>query len=228
MGRKPKYTIEQKVKASEEYLSGSKSAIKIADELNMGKYGRSQIRVWAKLYKVNGSSIFDNSNGNHSYSKEFKEKVVKEYLDGKGSLLDLAAKYDIPERSTISLWIKKYNNHIELKDYNPKTEVYMAKTLKATKEEKIEIVKYCLDHDRDIKGTAEHYGGQYAQIRQWVIKYEEHGEDGLIDRRGKRKSKEQLTDLEKANRRIKLLEKENERQRRTIEILKKASEVERW
>ena len=104
----------------------------------------------------------------------------------------------------------------------------MAKTLKATKEEKIEIVKYCLDHDRDIKGTAEHYGGQYAQIRQWVIKYEEHGEDGLIDRRGKRKSKEQLTDLEKANRRIKLLEKENERQRRTIEILKKASEVERW
>ena len=228
MGRKAKYTVEQKVKACEEYLSGKKSAKKIACELGMGKKGRCRIHEWANLYKLNGPSIFDSSSGNHSYSKEFKEKVVKEYLDGKGSLLDLSAKYGIPNSSTIHCWIKKYNNHIELKDYVPKPEVYMADTLKATKEEKLEIVKYCLEHDRDIKGTAEYYGGQYAQIRQWVIKYENDGEDGLIDRRGKRKTEEQLTDLEKANRKIKLLEKENERQRRTIEILKKASEIERW
>ena len=228
MGRKAKYTVKQKVKACKDYISGKKSAIKIAAELHMSKCGRHQIILWAKLYKENGVSIFNNSNGNHSYSKEFKEKVVKEYLDGKGSTVDLASKYGIPKPYTIMCWVKKYNNHIELKDYSPSPEVYMTDTLKATKEEKLEIVKYCLDHDRDIKETAKHYGGQYAQIRQWVIKYEKDGEDGLVDRRGRRKEEEELTELEKANRKIKLLEKENDEQRKTIEILKKAESIERW
>ena len=228
MGRKLKYTVKQKVKACKDYISGKKSATKIADELHMGKYGDVRIREWARLYKANGATIFDNSGGNHSYSKEFKEKVVKEYIDGKGSATDLAAKYGIPKPGTIMCWVKKYNNHIELKDYSPSPEVYMAGTLKATKQEKIQIVKYCLEHGRDIKETAKHYGGQYAQIRQWVIKYEKDGVDGLVDRRGKRKHEEELSDLEKANRKIRLLEKENDKQRKTIEILKKAESIERW
>ena len=228
MGRKSKYTVEQKVKACTDYISGKKSATKIADELCMGKSGDDHIRGWARLYKTNGASVFDNSKGNHSYFKEFKERVVKEYLDGKGSTIDLASKYGIPEPNTIMCWVKKYNNHIELKDYSPSPEVYMADTLKATKKEKLEIVKYCLEHKRDIKGTARHYGGQYAQIRQWVIKYEKDGEDGLDDRRGRQKKEEELTELEKANRKIKLLEKENDEQRKTIEILKKAESIERW
>ena len=228
MGRKAKYTVKQKVKACKDYLSGKKSALKIATELHMGKCGDDLIRQWTKIYKTNGATIFDNSKGNHSYSKEFKEKVVKEYLDGKGSIVDLSSKFGVPKPSTISHWVKKYNNHIELKDYFPSPEVYMADTLKATKEKKLEIVKYCLEHNRDIKETAKYYGGQYAQVRQWVVKYEKDGEDGLVDRRGKRKHEDELTDLEKANRKIKFLEKENDEQKKTIEILKKAESIERW
>ena len=227
MGRKTKYTVGQKVKACEDYMNGSKSARQIAGELQMGKRGRALVMEWARLYKINGSSIFENSKGNHSYTREFKENVVKAYLEGKGSIVDLAAEYGIPKPYTISGWVKKYNEHIELKDYDPAPEVYMADTLKTTKEERIEIVKYCLEHNRDIKGTAAHFGGQYAQIRQWVIKYETRGEDGLDDRRGKRKPEEELSELEKANRRIKLLEKQNEEQRKTIELLKKLEALER-
>ena len=42
----------------------------------------------------------------------------------------------------------------------------MADTLKVNKEKKIEIIQYCMDHDHDYKdkGTAEFYGGNYAQI----------------------------------------------------------------
>ncbi len=77
-------------------------------------------------------------------------------------------------------------------------------SLKVNKEKKMEIVQYCIDHDHDdhdhdYKGTAEFYGGNYAQIYNWVKKYESKGEDGLEDRRGKRKPEEQLTDLEKPN-----------------------------
>ena len=54
MGRKAKYTFEQKLKAAQDYLSGKKSAADIAFELDMGKHGRGRIRQWSKLYKANG------------------------------------------------------------------------------------------------------------------------------------------------------------------------------
>lgn len=41
MGRKSKYTAEQKIKASQDYLNGTKSAIQIAIQLNMGKNGQN-------------------------------------------------------------------------------------------------------------------------------------------------------------------------------------------
>ena len=104
----------------------------------------------------------------------------------------------------------------------------MAEKLKTTLEERIEIVKYCLEHNRDIKGTAAHYGCKYAQLYQWVIKYEKSGEEGLIDKRGKRKNEEELSELEKAKRRIAQLERQNKELKDSYEILKKAEMRERW
>lgn len=221
MGRKAKYTKQQKVQACEDYLSGRKTAIQISVELNMGKRGDDRVRKWAKNYRANGHVIFDNKSTNNRYSKDFKEMIVKEYLDGLGSSCDLSAKYGILKDDTVLNWVKKYNSHRELRDYDPKPEVYMADTLKVGKEKKIEIIKYCIGHDHDYKGTAAFYGGNYAQIYSWVKKYESKGEEGLEDRRGKRKSEEQLTDLEKAQRRIAELERINRRQEMELELLKK-------
>ncbi|OUQ80755.1 hypothetical protein B5E48_05070 [Massilimicrobiota sp. An105] len=193
----------------------------------MSKNGSDIVLNWVKSYRANGHSIFDNKSTNNKYSKEFKEMVVQEYLQGLGSTYDLAVKYGIPEHSTVLNWINKYNSHRELKDYIPKPEVYMANTLKVSREKKIEIVKYCIDHNHDYKGTAEFYGGNYAQIYNWVKKYESKGGGGLEDRRGKRKSREQLTDLEKAQQRIAELERINRRQEMGLELLKKDEAFER-
>ena len=228
MGRKAKYSTEQKIQACIDYLSGQKSAAQIAHELNMGKCGDAMVRRWIRTYSRHGANSFETKESNASYTKEFKEKVVKEYLNGEGSLLDLTVKYKLSSHETLRKWIIKYNSHIELKDYDPKPEIYMAEKLKTTLDERIEIVKYCLDHNRDIKGTAAHYGCNYAQLRQWVIKYEELGEEGLIDKRGKRKKEEELSELEKANRRIAQLERQNKELKDRYEILKKAEERERW
>ena len=46
----------------------------------------------------------------------------------------------------------------------------MADTLKVSKEKKIEMIKYCINHNHDYKDTAEFYGGNYAQIYNWVKK----------------------------------------------------------
>jgi transposase-like protein len=228
MSRKSSYTVEEKIKACNDYLSCLQSASKIAIELNMGKHGQGIVRGWAKKYKAYGASVFINKPRNNYYSKEFKERVVKEYLNCSSSPNELIVKYNIPSRTTLVRWIKMYNNHIEFKDYDPKSEVYMIDTLKTTFKERIEIVKYCLAHDRDIKGTAAKYGCNYAQLYQWVRKYEAKGEIALIDKRGRCKQENELTDVEKAERKISQLEREKEEYRKKYELLKKAEELERW
>ncbi len=228
MGRKAKYTADQKVQACVDFLSGKKSASEIARELDMGKQGHIRIRLWSRKYQAYGSSVFEETHHNKSYTKEFKEKVVQEYLSGKGSLYDLSVKYAIPSPKTLSRWISRYNDHIELKDYDPKSEVYMAERGKTSYEERLEIVNYCLDHDKDIRNTASLYKCSYSQVYSWVRKYEKDGEEALIDRRGKHKKEEELSDLEKAQRKIAQLEKEKEEFRKKYELLKKAEKLERW
>ncbi|MCY9373843.1 IS3 family transposase [Bacillus sp. T17B1] len=56
---------------------------------------------------------------------------------------------------------------------------------------------------------------------QWVKKYEEGGEEALKDKRGKRKTDEELTPQEEAQRKNKRLERENERLRAEVAFLKK-------
>ena len=227
MGRKAKYTFEQKLKACEDYLSGHKSASVIAEELSMEKRGKAMVRRWAKMYQANGPDILKETAVNSSYSKEFKTKVVEEYLSGAGSLSDLSAKYRIRSKEQLRNWVSRYNSHRELRDYDPRPEVYMATRKKTTIEERKEIVLYCLDHQLDYKGTALKYGCSYSQVYQWVRNYKGNGEEGLKDKRGIRKKEEELSELEKAQRRIKQLEYELLMKERENELLKKVDEFER-
>ena len=81
-------------------------------------------------------------------------KVVEEYVRGDGSSIDLGIKYDISS-GLLRKWIRMYNANRELKDYNPKQEVYMAEARrKTTLEERKEIVDYCINHNRNYKNTA--------------------------------------------------------------------------
>ena len=153
MGRKSKFTSKQKIEACEKYIKGQGSLCSISDELGITC---QSFRRWLLIYKNNGKDCFEESNTNNSYSSEFKMKVIKEYLNGKGSFVDIAAKYNIADSMVIS-WVNKYNNGEEIKDYNPKSEVYSMKSRKTTLEERIEIVKYALDNNNDYKGAADKF-----------------------------------------------------------------------
>lgn len=227
MGRKAKYTFEQKLKAAEEYISGQKSAKEISAELSMGKHGKVRVREWANQYRENGPDILQEKRTNAAYSKEFKTQVVEEYLSGSISINNLAAKYGIRSATQINNWISKYNSYEELRDYDPHPEVYMAKKRKTTLEERIEIVQYCIDHQKNYKETALKYDCSYPQVYQWVRNYEANGADGLNDNRGRRKQEEELSETEKLQRRIKQLEHELLMKERENELLKKVDEFER-
>ena len=227
MGRKAKYTLEQKLQAVLDYQSGKKPAAEIALELDMGKNGACRIRRWSNLYKANGPEALSPRERNASYSKEFKEMVVQDYVQNGLSLNDLATKYNIPSKTVIIQWIKRYNNHIEQRNYHPHPEVYMAERKKTTEEERMEIVQYCIKHDRNYKETAAKYGCSYSQVYSWVRKYDRQGTDGLNDNRGHRKAEEDLTDKEKLEREIKRLKEELRRKEIEVKFLKKLSELGR-
>ena len=89
-----------------------------------------------------------------------------------------------------------YNANRELKDYNPKQEVYMAEARrKTTLEERKEIVDYCINHNRNYKDTAVKFDVSYSQVYSWVKKYDSDGVDGLTERRGHHKTDGEVDEL---------------------------------
>ena len=229
MGRKLKVSYEDKIKACEDYLSGTASAREIAERLNLRPTGEREVQRWAVRYRENGPKSLLPKLKNSSYTKEFKTNAVEEYLSGNGSIDDICNKYQIPSRSTLRKWIAKYNDLKELEDYKPRPEVYtkMAYRKKTTQEEREEIVSYCIEHNKDYKGTAAHYDVSYSQVYGWVQKYLEKGTDGLSDKRGKRKDESELTEVEKLRRQNKILEARVRELEMESVLLKKVEEIER-
>ena len=222
MGRKSKFTPMKKIEACEKYLNEHGSLRSISNELGIT---HELFRRWLLKYKNNGKDCFEETNTNNSYSSEFKMIVIKEYLEGKGSSTDIAAKYNITYSMVIS-WVNKYNNGEEIKDYDPKSEVYSMKSRKTTLEERIEIVKYALDNNNDYKGAADKFLVPYANVYNWVRMYNEQGKEGLKFHRGRsRNFNTELTELEKKDLEIAKLKLELEKHKRTEEILKKNLEI---
>ena len=98
----------------------------------------------------------------------------------------------------------------------------MKKARQTTLEERIEIVQYCLDHDRNYGEAAIRYECSYQQVRNWVIKYDAMGKSGLEDRRGHRAGTEpSRTPEEELRDRIAQLERQNRDLRMENDLLKK-------
>lgn len=224
MGRKPKISAEEKVYICEQYLNG-KSSMSLSQAYGINN---CTVHQWIHQYQKYGAIGFQIKSRNKKYTKEFKQEVVEAYLRGEGSAEQLSLKYNIPSYSTLLNWIVKYNNLEILKDYDPKPEVYMKeRKRKTTHGERIGIVKHCLSHNQNYKETAEMFNVSYSQVYQWTKKYLDSGDEGLTDKRGKRKEETQLSETEILQRRVKILERKLKEKEMENELLKKVQEIER-
>ena len=227
MGRKAKYNKEMKLEIVKRYKNGE-SPSSLANEYEVNGTGaKAQIRRWVKKYESFGERAFDSKDRNTSYSKEFKIIAIKEYLDGANSIENIANKYKISTCELLRKWIMKYNSHIEITDYDPKPEVYMANSRKTTDKERLEIVMFCLEHDKNYKEAAIKFGVNYSQVYSWVKRYKENGEEGLLDRRGQKKLESEMTEEEKLKYQLKKSEAKNAYLEMEIRALKKLEEIER-
>ncbi|WP_167958903.1 helix-turn-helix domain-containing protein [Anaerosporobacter faecicola] len=225
-----KYTTEIRLAACKEYFDGKLSRREICQKygIHFSESKRTSILdEWIIRYQELGANAFIKPNGNRTYYSEEKIRIVEEYLEGKGSLQSIAAKYGIPSKEALRKWVLMYNANRLLKDYDPKREVYMAEARrKTTIEERKKIVEYCLSHNRDYKGTASLFDVSYSQVYSWVKKYDATGEDGLVDKRGHHKSNDEVDELERLRRENKRLKRQLEENDMLVQLLKKVKEFE--
>ena len=160
------------------------------------------------------------------YCAEFKLLAVQEYLAGKGSLRKICREYGIPDYKMLRQWISCYNGHKDFKERSgAKGEIYMTKGRKTTQEERAQIVAFCIEHGKDYALTVETYQVSYQQIYSWVRKYEATGVDGLVDRRGKAKPEDELTEAERLRQENKILQAKLKDKEMEIALLKKLREL---
>lgn len=224
MSRRKRFTPYEKEQACLDYINGNRSRSEICNFLHIST---RTIQDWATIYKKHGILGLSKKTKNRSYSKEFKMELVKKYISGEASSVDLAHQYDISS-GLLRNWIRRYNANIELKDYNPKQEVYMAKARrKTTIDERKEIVNYCIEHNRNYKETAALYNVSYSQVYSWVKKYDSDGDEGLIDKRGRHKLDDEVDELERLRRENVRLKRQLEEKDMAVELLKKVKEFGR-
>ena len=225
MGRKEKILPSIKIQVVEDYLNGRISIIKKAVELGVST---TSIRRWINKYKSLGPQGLITSTKNTIYENDIKLKAIKDYLTGVGSTYDICMRYNISSTSVLDKWIKKYNSgHKIFNSRKNKGDKIMTNGRKTTYQERIEIVSFCIANANDYNLTANKYNVSYQQVYTWVKKYSENGFNALVDRRGKNKSFEELSESEKFSAQLKLLEAENRRLKMENDFLKKLEEIER-
>ena len=162
----------------------------------------------------------------NKYNAELKLQAVQDYLAGKGRLRKICKKYGIPDHKMLRQWISCYNGH---KDFRRRTgakgEIYMTKGRKTTQEERAQIVAFCIEHGKDYALTMETYQVSYQQVYSWVRKYEASGVNGLVDRRGKSKPVDELSETDRLRQENRMLQAMLKDKDMEIALLKKLREL---
>lgn len=218
-----KGTQKQRVALVEKYLHDEISLCGAAKE---AKVATHTFANWVCLYEQGGASALKPIRKYQHHSRIEKLHAVWDYLEGKGSLREIAQKYQLRSKSVLERWLKVYHKE---GDFKPdKGEDSMNKDRKTTQEERYQIVQDCLKQGMDYHGMAAKYQVSYQKIYQWVKKYQEMGYAGLEDRRGKRKRNlSARTPEEKMQIEIAQLKRHNEYLRMERDLLKKIQEYER-
>jgi transposase-like protein len=219
-----KVTSEERIEAAKAYIEGKNSQSEAARRLGVDE---RSVRRWVNQYTYGGPLAFKEKERNNEYSPDLKMKAVKEYLAGAGSLERIAVKYGLRSDRQLRKWIKVYNSGRDF-EHRMSGGSRMKQGRETTQEERIAIVKDCLENGRNYGETAVRYNVSYQQVYTWVKKFSELGEAGLEDRRGKRMAnQEPRSELEELKIRMAQLEHENYMLRMERDLLKKVKEMER-
>ena len=224
MSHRVKISGPEKIAAIEKYLRGEDSLNHIATQL--GVHNKT-VQQWFNKYQSLGPGSLLSTSKNTAYSAELKMAAVNDYLAGAGSYMAICKKYGIKSTAQLQKWVLKYNSHEKLKSSGTGGTLIMTKGRATTYDERVEIVKYCIEHQNNYAKTAQKFQVSYQQVYTWTSKYLKDGVGALQDKRGKRKSEDEMSEVEKLRAENKLLQADNRRKQMEIDFLKKLEEIER-
>lgn len=220
---KKNYSPEEKIKIVNKVLERHQSISSVALSYSIDS---STLDGWIRNYRCMGSEAFNKKGWTKRTSNE-KESAVLDYLNGQGSLRDVCKKHKISDTKTLRKWILKYNGHEKLKASTTGGKTIMTRGRKTTFEERVEIVQYCIASNHNYAETSEKYQVSYQQARNYTVKYESGGVEALQDNRGKKKSENEMSELEQLRAENRILKAEKERAEMEVSFLKKLEEIER-
>ena len=224
MDKREKHSPEEKIAAVKSWMNNEIGIKEIARRF---KTTDGRINEWISQYKENGVSAFIHQKNNNTYSEETKIRAVEDYLDGNGTLIEIAAKYGLRSATQLRQWIKVYNSGRGFRK-GMSGGSRMKEARPTTVDERIRIAKDCIANGGNYGETALKFNVSYQQVYQWVKKFKEKGDAGLEDRRGKRlkdqipRTREEELEIEIAKLKHELYMTQMER-----DLLKKLDEIER-
>ena len=222
MPHKGKIPVEEKIRLIDGYLNGK---IGYTEATKIAGINNKTWRRWISRYKTEGPQGLQPADRNRIYPAELKAQAVSDYLNGIGSLKDICEKHGIRSAYQIQCWIKVYNRHEEFKTLTGGSR--MTKGRQTTKEERLAIAEECMAGRNNYGEIALKYNVSYQQVYTWVKRMQEHGQDGLDDRRGHRTPpQEPLTGEERLRQENEQLKRTNYRLQMEIDFIKKLKEVE--
>ena len=221
---KHKYTYEEKVRIVQEYESKTYGFNELCRIYGMAA---TALKDWIRLYETFGFEGLKTRSTITHYTKETKEAAVREYLEHKITIKEVLKKYQIRSYTQLRKWIKKYNGHEALREFETGGHRIMTDGRKTTYDERVEIVQYCIAHGHNYAETAQRYKVSYQQAYSYTKKYEAGGVEALVDRRGKPKPEEKMTELDRLRAENRILKAEKERAQAELSFLKKLEKIER-
>ena len=214
MSERKKQKPEEKVKIVKRYLAGEVSMSEAVTEAGVNW---KTLQKWVMQYEAEGAAAFLPGRREHIYSPELKLQA------------EFSKKYGLRDRRQLRNWLKVYHAQ---GDFNSRKNSgggsCMRQGRDTTQEERIQIVKDCLASGKKYGEMALKYKVSYQQVRTWTLRFEEMGEAGLEDRRGKRKKDQKpRTELEKAQIEIEQLKHKLYLAEMERDLLKKLDEIVR-
>ena len=147
MKKRKRLSFKEKLKACEMYDRGDGSYESVASTFGISISG---LELLYFKYKNFGPESLKMQDKHDTYTKEFKEKVVKAYKNEEGSYKEIAAKYKITNYTLIARWVLGYNKSNKTRG----GVTIMAR--KTTFKERIEIIEYLISNDLDYNKTSAH------------------------------------------------------------------------
>ncbi|WP_367369249.1 helix-turn-helix domain-containing protein [Pediococcus ethanolidurans] len=187
-----KYTALEKLTILEEFKQANTSYAAFAKAFNIGA---KSLKRWQTRYERDGIEGLEEARQNNHYSKELKLTAVLAYLAGEGTLEELTIKFGLHSHTQLRNWISRYNRDKTV-TVSPSRKQVPTMSRKTTFEERIEIVEYVTKDKHSYSEAAEHFQVSYQQARMWVRKAEANGYPALMDNRGHRKQRDELTENE--------------------------------